>query len=146
MPTFMQALVESYDMNEIDMPAFLDLHTGQIVVDDEAISDEKIIDWDDEESDERYIALPEKDSREEFEWMEEFTHILSHEKKQNALFKALNRKKPFRNFKDEIIDQDVRQEWFVYHDIKVRELMFDWLISNEISIGEMEYLRQKQSS
>lgn len=145
MQTFLEELIDSYDMSDIERPAFLDLYTGEVVFDDEQISGIPGIDWDDEESDERYEPLPEQDSREEYQWMEDFTYQLKDENRQKALFNALNRRKPFRNFKDAVLNQGVREEWFEFRDKMIEKEIISWLEVKNINVLEMEKLRNKEN-
>lgn len=145
MQTFLEELIDSYEMSDIERPAFLDLYTGEVVFDDEQISGIPGIDWDDEESDERYEPLPEQDSREEYKWMEDFTYQLKDENRQKALFNALNRQKPFRNFKDAVLDQGVREEWFEFRDKMIEKEMISWLEVKNINVLEMEKLRNREN-
>jgi len=145
MRTFMQDLIEGYEISDMERPAFLDLYTGEIVIDeDESISGVPGIDWDDEESDERYVALPEQDSSEEYKWMENFVAQLNDYEQQKVLFKVLDRPKPFRNFKDAVFDLGVREDWFKFRDKMIEEEIVDWLKLKNINVLEMENLRNKQ--
>ena len=64
--------------------------------------------------------------------MEAFAERLKgDEKLQNQLFRALNNRKPFANFKDIIDNSDYRQNWF--------DFKFRWL-ENSVAIQLMEEL------
>lgn len=142
---FKEDLINHYEMNGMDLPIYLDLYTGHFQLDNEALSGVPGIEWDDEESDERYLALPKQDSREEFQWMEEFALQISDENKQKALENVLNRRKPFRNFKDAVFEQGVREEWFEFRRKMIEKEMVSWLEFNNISVSRMEELRRKHS-
>lgn len=68
-----------------------------------------------------------------FEIMEAFADDLPDDlglKKQ--LYHALNRNKPFRNFKFEIDNSDYREEWFAFKALKLQE----WVEEEIEEIGE----------
>ena len=86
----------------------------------------KVLDWD------KYFEFSPPDSNEGFRIMEAFAERLKeNEKLQNQLFRALNNRKPFANFKDIIDNSDYRQNWF--------DFKFRWL-ENSVAIQLMEEL------
>ncbi len=86
----------------------------------------KVLDWD------KYFEFNPPDSNEGFRIMEAFAERLKgDEKLQNQLFRALNNRKPFANFKDIIDNSDYRQNWF--------DFKFRWL-ENSVAIQLMEEL------
>jgi hypothetical protein len=61
-------------------------------------------------------------SRERFEWMEDFIDTVYSITAQSSLRKALREKKPFRHFKDALMEHpSVRQQWFAFEAQKVRK-------------------------
>ena len=74
--------------------------------------------WDD------YFEFEKMDSRSSFQVMEEFIDAIPDERFQNRLINALNKPKPFRNFKFEIDNNgEYRQAWF---DFK-KQKMIEWV-------------------
>lgn len=77
-----------------------------------------------EENRDDYFEFRKMDSRSSFLLMEAFAEEVADEHFRNRLISALNRPKPFRNFKFEIDNNgDYRQNWF---DFK-RQKMMDWV-------------------
>lgn len=75
-----------------------------------------------------FFEIERMDSGTSFLVMEEFTEEVSDEKFRNRLINALNRPKPFRNFKFEIDgNSSYRQKWFDFRNQK----MIDW-VKNQI--------------
>lgn len=71
--TLMDELIDAYLDNNFEHPYCLDLKTGEVILDmDEAYTGESGIDWEDEESEERYIDIPKIDSQEAFYVMTKF--------------------------------------------------------------------------
>ncbi len=77
-----------------------------------------------EENLDDYFEFEKMDSRTSFQVMEEFIDEIPDERFQNRLINALNKPKPFRNFKFEIDENgDYRQAWF---DFK-KQKMIEWV-------------------
>jgi hypothetical protein len=78
----------------------------------------------------RYLPIPSLSSNEGFRIMERFA-ASQEGRVREALFDALDRRHPFRSFKD-ALRGEVRERWFAYHESRVREEALDWLRSEEI--------------
>jgi len=83
-----------------------------------------------DESGERYLPIPSLSSNEGFRIMERFA-ASQEGRVREELLDALDRRRPFRAFKDALRGQ-VRDRWFAYHEQRVREEALDWLRSEEI--------------
>jgi len=82
-----------------------------------------------------FIEIPKAESHEAFQIMEDFTEQLSDERMQDNLVRALNRPKPFHNFRfvlDE--DNDVLQQWYKFRDAAYLEKAKDFLAENNIKV------------
>jgi hypothetical protein len=72
--SLMDELIDAYLDNNFEHPYYLDLHTGEVILDmDEMYTGEPGIDWDDEENEDKYICIPKIDSNEAFRKMENFS-------------------------------------------------------------------------
>jgi hypothetical protein len=71
----------------------------------------------------RYVKIVPPDSSEKWKWMEEFTLFqVSDSKLQNKLANALGGRKPFRHFKDVLLNfPKTREQWFAFESEKLRE-------------------------
>jgi hypothetical protein len=124
---------------------FLDRQTGAViglgddVLLDDDDDDEDLQDWereeralrraiyDDDGEDRRYLPIESLSSHEGFRIMEDFAASLEG-RVRAALFDALDRRRPFRSFKDALMGfPDVRERWFAYHEEQLREHALDWL-------------------
>lgn len=77
---------------------------------------------------ENFVKIEKMSSREAFRLMENFTSQVSNIEIRNRLVHALNRNKPFKNFKYEVdYDETVRQEWFKYKANKYEEWVREYL-------------------
>lgn len=71
-----------------------------------------------------FAKLDKPTSREGYEIMEEFAQQVSNRRAQEALYNALDGRRPFRNFKDTVDRYGaVRQEWFAFRDKAQKELV-----------------------
>lgn len=77
---------------------------------------------------ESYIKIEKMSSREAFGIMEDFTNQVSNNAIRDRLIIALNRRKPFRHFKYEVDNnEDIRQQWFKFKEIRYEEWVKDYL-------------------
>jgi hypothetical protein len=85
-----------------------------------------------------WLPLDRISSRERFEWMEEFITTVYSITAQTALRQALSQKKPFRNFRDSLMEYpDVRQQFFRFEDAKRREYAVDFIESLDWEVIEV---------
>jgi hypothetical protein len=84
----------------------------------------------------RYVCVSPPDSNEKWRWMEEFALAQQDNPKLfNQLVTALRGRKPFRNFKDALLDfPEDRENWFAFENQKVREFIEDWAKSEKIDV------------
>jgi hypothetical protein len=103
--------------------------TGDMV--DEGLSSEEL--------EERcFVAVEMADSHRGYRDMEDFIATLEDEKVRAALFHAIERKRPFRHFKDALYDYPKVQEgWYAFHEKRMRHHAVTWLLSEGL-IEEQE--------
>ena len=79
---------------------------------------------------EKFLLLEPISSRDAFETMEAFINTVKNKYLQNRLMQAIDKKKPFANFK-KIIDSSLeRQNWFDFRDKAYAEIAKEWLEEN----------------
>jgi len=108
------------------MRCFYNLKTGEIKTlldfDSWIGADEELWEEESKEIDENwddYFEFEGFESYESFKIMEDFAEIVEDTKLQNKLINALNRPKPFRNFKWQINNSgDYRQQWFDFKKMR----------------------------
>jgi hypothetical protein len=76
-----------------------------------------------------YIEIEKPSSHDSFEWMANFTdEIIDNKNLKNQLTRALNKKKPFKEFKFVIDNAGIyRQQWFVFKNEKLKQWVIDKL-------------------
>lgn len=133
----MDDLVEAYLDNNFEHPYYLDLQTGQVILDmDELYTGEPGIDWDDEENEERYIGIPKIDSNEAFYVMTKFAQRTESDP-EDKLFNALDGYKPFRRFKDTLYELDLWDEWNKFEYKYAEEMIKSWIERFDINYDEL---------
>lgn len=85
-----------------------------------------------------YIEIERPSSSESFNIMVDFTNQLADNNTlKNKLIEALNRRKPFREFKYQIDNSGIyRNEWFAFKNAKLQQLVFDTFeAANRLDLG-----------
>ena len=81
----------------------------------------------------RYEPVDKIDSHTGFEIMEDFIATLPVGEIARELEEALRRRRPFRQFKDVLLNHpDQQAAWFRYHDERCTRIALDWLESVDI--------------
>jgi len=148
-------LLMAFDSGDGTEHWYLDRQTGAVIFrsdDFDSLDDDFEDDDDDFEDDEsefrraiaedkedRYIPVPSLGSHEGFRIMERFA-ASQEGRVRGALLDALDRRRPFRSFKDALEDfPKVRAAWFGYHEERVREEALAWLESEGIDAELVPY-------
>jgi len=117
-------LVEALDSHHPDMEWYLDLNTGEVLF---ASADTPMEGLDDLEEDVDYMAIFPMSPRQSFEIMEDFVDALPEGTPKQALWVALDHRKPFAAFKDELGLGPLREQWCAFHDTRMRGYAMEWL-------------------
>src|SRR5262245_29864659 len=118
--------------------AYLLPDSGRIVFrDDSDYFDEEEPEDDDDKipDDVEILEIDRLPSHVQFEWMEEFSESVHSITLRTSLGRALRERKPFRNFKDALLEYPMeRERWFEFHAKKLKNEAvaliesFDWEI------------------
>ncbi|MCK9451085.1 MAG: UPF0158 family protein [Bacteroidales bacterium] len=122
---------EIADELEAGMSCFYNLKTGEIKIildfDNWIYTDEEPWEEDIKELDENwcdYFQFEGMNSRDSFKIMEDFTENVDDNKTRERLIKALNKSKPFSNFKWQIDNSgEYRKAWFAFRKAR----FIDWV-------------------
>jgi predicted nucleotidyltransferase len=151
-------LMAAFENASWETSYYLDLETGEVIMlTDEELGyvdeppDWPLPEWQQEavkrakeiwlDGGERYLRLPDADSREGYRDMEDFIITVEDEHLRELLSVAVSGRGAFRRFKDVLYDYPrERKRWFNYGDTQVRERVLDWLESEGIEpiIEEIE--------
>ncbi len=114
---------------------FLNVETGELdflpIDFDNLDEDEKEL-LEEIDNSNRYLGLPGQFEINEYEIMKNFAYSLEDEATSNELLAVLQRRKPFRNFKDRIIYCGVREQYFEFREKAFYEIAKSWCEVNNI--------------
>jgi hypothetical protein len=103
---------------------YIDLFKGKVVSPD---ADDDIS-YEDVENEDRYFSIEPITSHEAYEIMQDFAASVESDEIRGHLFEVLERKKPFRNFKDTLTDYpDIEKDFYEYKDNRLKEILRDQL-------------------
>lgn len=129
-PRFVVSLkdvAEKFEETMYGWEQYLNIVTGAV----EALSDGSYIETDAElaakiENSSDYIRLPNQYEVYEYRIMENFVGSLSDARKQECLFRPLNGRKPYRRFKDAIMDAGVCESYYAFRRQAFLEIARVW--------------------
>lgn len=89
-------------------------------------------------NEERFIEIPYREPSEEFDLMQEFAYEKVADKKiAKELSLAIDGKKPFRVFKDVLLNYpETREKWFKFHNENIEKRAILWLKNNGIELSD----------
>lgn len=124
-----QALTTHFDM--VEGGFFLDTETGDILLSTEGLDDDDLPE--DLEHNPRYRLIDPLASHESFQIMEDFVGKLGDTKEAGKLRDALNRRKPFRQFKDTLHEYtELSDAWYAFEQQEMKRLAEEWCEENGI--------------
>lgn len=139
-------LEEAFDSGDGMMRWYLDRETGDLIPLsdwDEIEEEREIREAIDDDADDRYLAVPSLPSHEGFRIMEDFARSLDDGRARGALLDALERRRPFRSFKDALEGfAGVREAWFAYHSERLRQDAVSWLASEGIEAELVSFVER----
>jgi DNA polymerase III alpha subunit len=138
-PADLQEICILFEDSSCEHRGYLDLKTGEIIqiFDDIMDPDEKeeLDDKVEEGLGERYITIPNAESYEGYQDMEDFIETVKEVKLKEKLYNAIARKGAFRRFKDVLNSYPKeRERWFKFKDETVMERVNEWLEEEGIEI------------
>lgn len=112
---------------------YLDLETGEVISFFDSFGDDEVEREQVEDNPERYRYIDPIDSHDGFRIMQDFAATLPESEAKRALARSLNRKSPFRNFKDDLYEfPDVQKKWYDFHNAALLQMAKEWLQSEQI--------------
>ena len=83
----------------------------------------------------RYISIPNADSGEAYNDMEDLIETVRDQRLQEQLWCAINGSHPFRRFKDVLVDNSIeRERWFSLKNSRIHERALEWLEEEGIEL------------
>lgn len=113
--------------------SYLDLETGNIVALDDALSnDDETPDLTDER---RFLPIVPIPSGMAYQMMQDFITTIEDMSLKKILSDSLNRKRPFRAFKDALLPfPELEDEWYNFEEDLLKLHALDWLKQNQVSL------------
>ncbi|WAH37293.1 UPF0158 family protein [Alicyclobacillus dauci] len=138
----LRELCDAFSINNEEIEHYLDVETGEIIMWMDPIVmgvlDEELEDELEEGFGERYFRIPKIESREAYQLMVEFTDTVTSSSLRDLLRAALNRHKPFREFKDVLYDfPEEREQWFKFERDAHRQHVLQWLELHHITLESL---------
>lgn len=111
---------------------FLDKETGELWLNNDGVDDVP----DDLEDNPRYLLIEAMASHDAFQIMEDFVDELADSPEAEVLQAALNGRKPFRRFKDTLLDYpELRDRWFAFEETRLNRLAEAWCEEQGITVA-----------
>lgn len=125
------ALTTRFDM--VEGGFFLDTETGDILLSTEGLDDGDLPEY--LEDNPRYRLIDPLASHESFQIMEDFVDSLGDTKEAVRLQEALNRHKPFRQFKDTLHERTgLSDAWYAFEQKELARLAGEWCEENGVEV------------
>jgi len=130
----MDELIDAFlDYNE-EHQYYLDIDNKRVIAEtDSSISGEDEIDWDDLESEDRYIEVPKLSINDAFDVRENFSETVDGVNREKLL-NALEQRKPFRTFKDVLLQLGLDEQWYEFENNYGKTQIEEWLEEEGISL------------
>lgn len=129
-----EELMYAFEQSNVSNHFFIDLKKNEIVNINEYLelnASEKLEEMDNK----RYIKIPERFPWDEKMLMESFAYSLETLNLVDEFLNALNRGKPFRNFKALLSRYpELRDRWHAHRDKEIKNQLIDWLVANDTRI------------
>ena len=123
-------LIAALLSHDYEFEYFLDLLTGgiQFLGEDDVVEEDAQLRASIDEDENRFVFIEPMQSAVGWQIMAEFIEQLPFGKVRDRLTGAVQRSKPFRRFKDELLHYpDVRQDWFAFEYIRMLDVARAWL-------------------
>ena len=131
-------LLHAFEYSSVTNHFFIDSVNNKII----NINEEKGGDYEEkleEIENEDYIIIPEMSSDDDFLIMELFVYAIADENHNlsDELYNAIEKRKPFRNFKD-ILEKypEIKEKWYKHKEECLKNELIDWLYSNNIMLED----------
>ncbi|QUW22936.1 hypothetical protein JSQ81_04995 [Sporosarcina sp. Marseille-Q4063] len=120
-------LVVVFLESDYELSYVLDTKTKEIRLDaPESKTGMSEIDWDDDEAVQFLVRIPQITTDEAYDLMVKFAEMQD-STVTVQLMDVLNRRKPFRSFKDKLGEQGIGDKWYEFENDYAKNRMLEWL-------------------
>ncbi len=140
---FVEDVAEAFEETSTEWIQFLNTETGEFV----SLPDSDYYGpWDEEteklaekiDSSDVYVRLPSQRELREYDIMENFAEHVPNQRKAAILFRALEGRKPFRHFKDEINNLGLDEAYYAFRFLSFCVMAVRWCRDNDIPCAYMD--------
>ena len=132
----LRTIAEAIDEAFSGWTQFLNTKTGEIV----SLSDPVVFPWEDDEVElakeidesDDYVRLPDQHEIHEFQIMEAFAASISNEYQSGRLYRALNGRKPYHHFKDEVQYLGIDSQYYAFRFSEYLVLAKQWCEQHDV--------------
>lgn len=138
-----EELVEAYEDSSVEHVYHIDIKNNEIIYYNDALGEPETVKekLDSCSDDDRYIYIPPRLPQHEFFIMETFVYTIDDFNVAEKFHKALERKKPFRNFKEMLHEYPkLRKKWFEYNRNTIKNETINWLCEHNIELENQQLI------
>jgi len=132
-----EELVEAYEDSSVEHVYHIDIKNNEIIYYNDALGEPETVKekLDSCSDDDRYLYIPSRLPQDEFFIMETFVYGIEDFNVAEKFHNALERKKPFRNFKELLHEHStLREKWFKYKHNTIKNETINWLCEHDIEL------------
>lgn len=135
-------IVDALQMQGESISYYLDRQTGVVeMVSDpdyagEIEENEALMEAIDNDTEGRYVPLPDEFDVHEYAMMEDFARHLEDDGAANTLLNAIQGRGAFRRFKDRVQEMGLAERWYEFRDGRYREFAIEWCKENDVVYHE----------
>jgi len=136
-------LVDAYEDSSVEHVYHIDTKNNKLLYYNEGIGEPEEVkeELDSCTDDDRFIYIPPRLPQDEFFIMETFVYSIKDFNLAEKFHKALERKKPFRNFKELLHKHPrLRDKWFEYKYNTIKNETINWLCENNIELENQQLI------
>jgi hypothetical protein len=136
-------LIMAFEDAESEAQYFFDRQTGEVLSTFEDVMDEgEVADLLDSEP-ERFVPIDPVPSWVGYEIMSDFVEPLPECEVRRELAYALEKRRPFRRFKDVLLNYpEVQEDWFRFHEQAFIKIIQEWLDDNGLEVTLVPFYPQ----
>lgn len=138
-----EELVDAYEDSSVDHVYHIDTKNNELIYYNDALGEPEEVKekLDSCLDDDRFIYISPRLPQDEFFIMETFVYSIENFNVAEKFYKALERKKPFRNFKELLHEYPkFREKWFEFKHNTIKNETINWLCENNIELENQQLI------
>lgn len=131
----LEDILEGLDFTSDEYGCFYRIKTGTVEMDNEDFFEEMEPEFDPEMED--VIYLPNQYEINDRQIMFDFVDQFKDDKQINFLLHRLNGRKPYRRFKDGVLELGIEDAWYAFQAEAYRQIALEWAHENELDVIDL---------